>query len=93
MAALFRTLSVRRRCARSLASDANGCFGLAPAEAWLRRRAPASWRERRPSWTSPALTVSRILLVVAAIGLIVVVIQAGHSGARAVWSDYPSLQP
>ena len=67
--------------------------GLAPAEAWLSRRAPASWRERAPSWTSPALTVSRILLVVAAIALIVVVIQAGHSGARAVWSDYPSLQP
>jgi hypothetical protein len=54
---------------------------------------PASWREGAPGWTSPALTVARILLVVAAIAVLVVVIQAGHSGARAVWSDYPNLQP
>jgi hypothetical protein len=67
--------------------------GLAPAEAWFSHRVPASWREGAPGWTSPALTVARILLVVAAIAVLVVVIQAGHSGARAVWSDYPNLQP
>lgn len=67
--------------------------GLAPAEAWVSHRAPASWRDGAPSWTTPALTVARILLVVAAIAVIVVVIQAGHSGARAVWSDYPNIRP
>lgn len=29
----------------------------------------------------------------AAIAVLVVVIQAGHSGSRAVWSDYPNLRP
>lgn len=66
---------------------------LAPTEAWISRRVPASWRNPAPSWTSPALTVARVLLVVAAIAVVVVVVQAGHSGARAVWSDYPNLQP
>lgn len=66
---------------------------LAPVEAWFSHRAPASWREGVPSWTAPALTVARISLVVAAIAVIVVVIQAGHSGSRAVWSDYPNLRP
>jgi hypothetical protein len=54
--------------------------GLAPAETWFSGRAPASWRNGVPSWTSPALTVARIWLVVAAIAVIVVVIQAGAFG-------------
>jgi len=66
---------------------------LAPAEAWVSRRAPAGWRDAAPSWTSSALAVARVLLVVAAIAVIVVVVQAGHSGASAVWSGYPNLQP
>jgi hypothetical protein len=66
---------------------------LAPAEVWISRRAPAGWRDAPPSWTSPALTVARVLLVIAAIAVVVVVVLAGHSGARAVWSDYPNLRP
>ena len=77
-------LDLRRR--------ATATVELAPAEAWFSRRVPASWREEVPNWTSPALTVARILLVITAIAVLVVVIQAGHSGARAVWSQYPNLQ-
>ena len=66
---------------------------LAPTEEWMAARLPARLPDRPPTWTAPALTLARILLVVAAIGVLVVVIQAGHSGARAVWLDYPSLQP
>jgi hypothetical protein len=66
---------------------------LAPAESWMSRRTPASWREAAPSWTSPALMAARVLLVAASIAVVVVVIQAGHTGAHAVWSDYPNLQP
>ena len=66
---------------------------LAPVEVWVSRRAPASWQEAPPNWTSPALMVARVLLVVAAVAVVVVVVQAGHSGARAVWSDYPNLRP
>jgi hypothetical protein len=67
--------------------------GLAPVEAWISRRVPASWRDEAPTWTSPALTVARVLLVLAAIAVVAVVVQAGHSGANAVWSNYPNLQP
>jgi len=66
---------------------------LAPAEAWVSRRTPAGWRDAAPAWTSPALTLARVLLGVAAIAVIVVVVQAGHSGAQAVWSNYPNLTP
>lgn len=66
---------------------------LAPAEVWVSRRAPASWRDAAPTWTAPALTIARVLLVFAAVAVVIVVIQAGHSGARAVWSDYPNLRP
>jgi hypothetical protein len=79
-------LDLRRR-----AADAE--VSLAPAEAWLVRHLPASWRAPAPGWTSPARTIAQILLVVAAVGVFVVVIQAGHTGAHAVWSDYPDLQP
>jgi hypothetical protein len=78
-------LDLRRRVA--------GASELAPAEAWTASRVPPRWRDGAPAWTAPALTVARVLLVVAAIGVLVVVIQAGHSGARAVWSDYPNLKP
>ena len=59
----------------------------------MSRRAPASWRDAAPTWTAPALTIARVLLVFAAVAVVIVVIQAGHSGARAVWSDYPNLRP
>ena len=35
---------------------------LAPAEVWVSRRAPAHWRNEAPTWTSPALTIARVLL-------------------------------
>lgn len=79
-------LDVRRRAGVTAA--------LAPAETWLVERAPAGWRaEAAPGWTSAALTLARVLLLVTAVGVFVVVIQAGHTGAHAVWSDYPNLQP
>lgn len=92
MAALFGlclfavvALDLRRRMSTTV--------GLAPAEGWISRRLPASWRTSAPTWTTLAFLVARVVLVVAAIGVVVVVVQAGHSGADAVWSDYPNLRP
>jgi len=79
-------LDLRRR-----AADTNAM--LAPAEVWLVGRLPASWRRGAAGWISPALIVARVVLVAAAVGVLIVVIQAGHTGAHAVWSDYPDLQP
>jgi hypothetical protein len=79
--------------ALDLRGRASMTAGLAPVEAWISRRVPASWRDEAPTWTSPALTVARVLLVLAAIAVVAVVVQAGHSGANAVWSNYPNLQP
>jgi hypothetical protein len=79
-------LDLRRRAADTDAS-------LAPAEAWLVGHLPASWRAAAPGWTSALLVLARVLLVLAALAVFVVVIQAGHTGAHAVWSDYPDLQP
>ena len=84
---LFAVVALDLRRRASTSAD------LAPAEVWVSRRAPASWRGGAPTWTSPALTIARVLLVVSAIAVVLVVIQAGHSGARAVWSDYPNLHP
>jgi hypothetical protein len=84
---LFAVVALDLRRRGSMTAD------LAPAESWVSRRAPASWREAAPSWTSAALMVARVLLVAASIAVVVVVIQAGHTGAHAVWSDYPNLQP
>jgi hypothetical protein len=78
-------LDVRRRVAASAA--------LAPAETWLVGHAPRSWRDEAPGWTSPALVLAKILLLLTTVGVLVVVIQAGHTGAHAVWTDYPNLQP
>ena len=35
----------------------------------------------------------QVLAVLASIGVLVMVIRAGHTGAQAVWSQYPDLQP
>jgi len=67
--------------------------GLAPAERWVASKLPASRRSEAPGWTRPALVVARVLLVVTALAVILAVVQAGHTGAHAVWSDYPSLAP
>ena len=67
---------------------------LAPSETWLVSRTPAGWRDvEAPGWTSAALLLSRVLLVLAAIGVVATVVQAGHTGAHAVWSNYPNLKP
>ena len=66
---------------------------LTSAEVWLVERIPAVRRDAAPGWTSPALILARVLLVLTSIGMLLVVIQAGHTGAHAVWTDYPSLQP
>jgi hypothetical protein len=79
-------LDLRRRAPEADAS-------LAPEEGWAIGHLPASWRRRAPGWTSIALLVLRVLLVVAAAGVVLVVIKAGHTGAHAVWSDYPNLKP
>jgi hypothetical protein len=84
---LFAVVALDLRRRASMSAE------LAPAEAWISRRVPAGWRDTAPTWTSAALTIARVLLVVAAIAVVVVVVQAGHSGARAVWSDYPNLKP
>jgi hypothetical protein len=57
------------------------------------RHAPSSWKEGAPGWAPGALMIARVLLVLAAIATVVVVIQAGHTGAGAVWSNYPNLRP
>lgn len=66
---------------------------LAPAESWVSRRVPSNWRTSAPTWTSTAFWVARVALVIVAVGVVVVIVQAGHSGANAVWSNYPNLSP
>jgi hypothetical protein len=84
---LFAVVALDLRRRTSMTAD------LASAESWVSRWTPASWRQGASSWTAPALMVARILLVAASIAVVVVVIQAGHSGAKAVWSNYPNLKP
>jgi hypothetical protein len=78
-------LDIWRRSAASAA--------LAPAERWVAGRAGDRLRGEAPGWTGPAFAVARVALVILAVAVLVTVIQAGHTGARAVWSDYPSLAP
>jgi hypothetical protein len=66
---------------------------LASAERWLAGRAGDRLRGEAPGWTGPAFAVARVALVILAVAVLVTVIQAGHTGAHAVWSDYPSLAP
>jgi hypothetical protein len=65
---------------------------LTPAETWATRYLPQRWRTATPNWTASTLQVAKILALVTAIGATVMVIWAGHTGARAVWSHYPSLR-
>ena len=48
--------------------------------------------EEPARWTGTALTIARVLTVAAAIGVTVMVVRAGHSGAQAVWNHYPDLK-
>ena len=84
---LVAVVALDLRCRVSMRAD------LAPAEVRVGRHAPSSWHEGAPGWAPGALTIARVLLVLAAIATVVAVIQAGHTGAGAVWSDYPDLLP
>jgi hypothetical protein len=66
--------------------------GLTPAETWATGHLPPPWRTAAPSWTASTFRVAQVLALVTAIGTTVMVILAGHTGARAVWSHYPNLK-
>jgi hypothetical protein len=63
------------------------------AESWAIARLSAGWRTTTPSWADTAFRIFQVLAVLASIGVLVMVIRAGHTGAQAVWSQYPDLQP
>jgi hypothetical protein len=84
---LFAVVAVDLRRRASGAPDE-----LTPAEAWATRYLPQRWRTAAPNWTASTLQVARILALVTAIGATVMVVWAGHTGARAVWSHYPNLR-
>ena len=65
---------------------------LTASELWATRRLPPRWREETPGWTDPGFRVAQVLALATAIGVTVMVILAGHSGAQAVWSHYPNLR-
>jgi hypothetical protein len=65
---------------------------LTAAEAWATRRLPLRWREHTPEWTATAFRVAQVLALATAIGVTIMVIRAGHTGAQAVWSHYAGLK-
>ena len=66
---------------------------LTRAESWAVARVPAEWRSSPPGWADTAFRVFQVLAIVASIGVLVMVVRAGHTGAQAVWSQYPDLRP
>jgi hypothetical protein len=66
---------------------------LSPSEEWVVERTPEGLWAGAPGWASGALGVARVALVLLSVAVLVFVIQAGHTGAHAVWSTYPNLQP
>lgn len=64
---------------------------LSAAETWSTRHLPPRWRQATPTWTASAFRVAQVLALVTAVGVTVMVILAGHTGAQAVWSHYPNL--
>ena len=65
---------------------------LGTVEGWAVGLLPAPWRRDMPGWSGPALRVAQALAIVTAIGVTAMVIKAGHTGAQAVWTNYPHLQ-
>jgi hypothetical protein len=65
---------------------------LTATERWAVARLSGAPPEEPAHWTGTALTIARILAIAAAIGVTVMVIRAGHSGAQAVWDHYPDLK-
>ena len=84
---LFAVVAIDLRRRASAAPDE-----LKPAEAWAARYLPERWRTAAPSWTASTLQIAKILALVTAIGATVMVVWAGHTGARAVWAHYPNLR-
>lgn len=66
---------------------------LSSTERWAIGKLPAAWREAVPGWAPMAFRVAQILAVLTAVAVTYVVIQAGHTGAQAVWTHYPNLKP
>ena len=66
---------------------------LSSAESWAVARLPSAWRSSTPGWADAAFRTVQVLAVLASIGVLVMVIRAGHTGAQAVWVQYPDLQP
>ena len=84
---LFAVVAVDliRRCASP--PDA-----LTGSEVWATGHLPARWRDTTPAWAGAAFRVAQVLALATAVGVTVMVIRAGHTGAQAVWSHYPGLR-
>jgi len=67
--------------------------GLRPVESRLVRLLPVGSRGSMPRWAPAAFRTAQGLAVVTSIGVIVLVVLAGHSGAQAVWAHFPTLGP
>ena len=65
---------------------------LTASEAWATRHLLARWRDDTPGWTAAAFRVAQVLALATAIGVTIMVIRAGHTGAQAVWSHYAGLK-
>jgi Predicted membrane protein (DUF2231) len=65
---------------------------LTPTETWTTGRPPRSWRAAPPRWAAMTFRVAQILALVTSVGVTVMVILAGHTGARAVWANFPNLK-
>lgn len=65
---------------------------LLPAETWVTAHLPERWRAATPGWAGLTFRVAMIMALVTAIGVTVMVILAGHTGARAVWAHYANLK-
>jgi hypothetical protein len=66
---------------------------LTRGETWAAARMPSAWRDTAPGWADRAFRLLQLLVVLASIGVLVMVIIAGHTGAQAVWSEFPDLRP
>jgi hypothetical protein len=72
---------------RATATDLTG------AESWAVAWLPSGLRSSTPGWADAAFRAFQVLAVLASVGVLVMVIRAGHTGAQAVWVQYPDLQP
>lgn len=64
---------------------------LTASERWVTTRLPAAWRDGSPAWAGSAFRLAQALALASAVGVTIVIVLAGHTGAQAVWSHYPGL--